>query len=193
MSAFAIQGELAGRLEPVDGPEPEPCGLRAAAVLALLFPGDQPRLLLIERSKHLRNHAGQLAFPGGKREPQDRTLLETALRESEEEVGLPREESTVVGRLRTIPTPTGFQITPFVGIAPAGYEPRAASGEVSRILLPTLAKLADPSIYHVKSARTPAGLRYKMHEYRISEPPLWGATAFMVHDLLARISTRCAA
>lgn len=162
--------------------------LRFAAVIGLLLEaGDEPELLLIERSSELRQHAGQLAFPGGKPEPGDRDLLDTALREAEEEVGLPRERVRVVGRLAPVPTPTGYMIVPFVGRVVEPWQPRRASGEVERILTPSLRMLMDPQVHVHKGNVEWAGRSYDLHEFRISDPPLWGATARMVWDLLQRI------
>ncbi|MFV8751604.1 NUDIX hydrolase [Nannocystaceae bacterium ST9] len=165
--------------------------LRFAAVLGLLLEGpehaDDPALLLIERSSELRQHAGQIAFPGGKPEPSDRDLLDTALREAEEEVGLPRELVAILGRLRPVPTPTGFMIVPYIGRITTDWQPSRVSPEVGRILTPSLRTLMDPAIYRKTGSVEWQGQHYDLHEYRISDPPLWGATARMVWDLLERI------
>jgi 8-oxo-dGTP pyrophosphatase MutT (NUDIX family) len=185
-----IPPDLGRMLEPIDAPIPVFEGLRPAAVVALLLEGegdDPPRLVLIERSSSLRSHAGQLAFPGGKPEPDDDDLVDTALREAHEEVGLPRGEANVLGRLAPVPTPTGFFIVPFVGWAPAGWAPRGTSPEVARILTPSLATLADPAVHRITGRGKWRGYAYEMHEFAIHEPPLWGATARMVWDLLQRI------
>jgi 8-oxo-dGTP pyrophosphatase MutT (NUDIX family) len=186
-----VPPDLGLRLEGVHDELGETLGLRLAAVIGLLLEGpqyvDDPRLLLIERSSELREHAGQIAFPGGKPEPSDRDLLDTALREAEEEVGLPRELVTVIGRLTPVPTPTGFMIVPFVGRVSSDWEPREVSPEVGRILTPSLGTLMDPAIYHHTGTVEWKGRHYDLHEYRISEPPLWGATARMVWDLLDRM------
>nr|WP_255216121.1 CoA pyrophosphatase [Pseudenhygromyxa sp. WMMC2535] len=150
-------------------------------------PGMDPSLVLIERSSALRQHAGQLAFPGGKPEPSDRDLLDTALREAEEEVALQREQVDVLGRLSPVPTPTGYMIIPFVGRVRGPWQPRRASPEVARVLTPSLSQLMDPGVYVNAGQVEWRGQSYERHEYRIAEPPLWGATARMVWDLLERI------
>ncbi len=187
-----VPADLARRLDDPGAPVSEPPQLRLAAVIGLLLRAsaedqDDPRLLLIERSSSLRAHAGQIAFPGGKPEPGDTTLADTALREAEEEVGLSRQGTLVLGRLLPVPTPTGFLVVPFVGWAPPGWEPRVASAEVSRVLTPRLTALADPAVHRVTGRGVWRGLRYTMHEYALFTPPLWGATALMVHDLLRRM------
>ena len=160
-------------------------------MIGLLLEGprhvDDPALLLIERSSQLRHHAGQLAFPGGKPEPDDRDLLDTALREAWEEVGLPREQVDVLGRLEPVPTPSGFLIVPFVGRVTTDWVPERASGEVERILTPSVRSLLDPATYRNAGEVEWRGVKYQRHEYTIADPPLWGATARMVWDLLERI------
>jgi 8-oxo-dGTP pyrophosphatase MutT (NUDIX family) len=160
--------------------------------LGLILPGEvdeqhAERLLLIERSAELRSHAGQLAFPGGKPEPEDRDLLQTALREAQEEVGLDPSVVRVLGRLGEVPTPTGYMIIPFVGRVEGAWTPRRTSPEVRRILTPRLSHLAEPSIHRVTDRRRWRGRTWELHEYAIAEPPLWGATARMVWDLLSRM------
>jgi 8-oxo-dGTP pyrophosphatase MutT (NUDIX family) len=183
--------DLGLRLDGVHDPLSEPGRLKFAAVIGLLLEGselaDDPQLLLIERSSALRQHAGQIAFPGGKPEPGDRDLLDTALREAEEEVGLPRDHVSVIGRLTPVPTPTGFMIVPFIGRVRSDWQPCGASPEVGRILTPSLRALMDPTIYRKTGSVEWQGQHYDLHEYRISDPPLWGATARMVWDLLDRI------
>lgn len=183
--------DLADRFDDPASPLPDAAGLRWAAVMGLLLRDAEddpdPRLLLIERHSALSVHAGQLAFPGGKPEPHDRGLLDTALREAEEEVGLPIAETTVLGRLPPVPTPSGFLIMPFVGLAPYGWQPRAVASEVHAILTPSLRRLADPAIHRIASMRTWKGRSYAMHEYAVHDPPLWGATALMVWELLRRL------
>ncbi len=165
--------------------------LRFAAVLGLLLEGPayagDPALLLIERSNELRHHPGQIAFPGGKPEPGDRDLLDTALREAEEEVGLERDQVTILGRLHPVPTPTGFMIVPFIGRLRSEWQPTKRSPEVGRILTPSLRTLMDPAIHRMTGSVEWQGQHYDLHEYRISDPPLWGATARMVWDLIERI------
>lgn len=191
-ATVTIPDDLPQRLDDPTAALPDlPDGLRFAAVIGLMLresTGDpDPRLLLIERSGSLRTHAGQVAFPGGKPEPEDPTLVDTALREATEEVGLPRAEASVLGRLSPVPTPSGFLVVPFVGWAPTGWQPRATSPEVHRILTPRIRQLADPAIHHVTAHHRWRGRPYAMHEFRVHEPPIWGATALMVHELLRRM------
>jgi len=181
--------DLGGRLDGVDEALEDPAPLRHAAVLALILRWDskEPRLLLIERSEKLPSHAGQLAFPGGKPEAGDDSLLATALREANEEVGLTRDGLSVLGRLKPVPTPTGFMIVPFVARAPADFVPQMRSPEVVAILQPTFGELLRTHCF--RGEATWGGWTYSLHEFAIHDPPLWGATARMVWDLLQRLAS----
>src|SRR6266852_6180043 len=97
-------------------------GLRETAVLAPLFMRDgQPYLVFTKRRAALRNHGGQISFPGGARDPDDSTPLHTALRETREELGIPPEKIEVLGMLDEVPTITNFRILPFVGAIPTDF------------------------------------------------------------------------
>ncbi len=162
-----------------------------AAVVALLIPGDgprelDPRIVLIERTGGMRTHAGQVAFPGGKPDEGDGLLVNTALREANEEVGLPLGGADVLGRLAPVPTPSGFCIWPYVAWAPPGWLPRNTSeDEVAAVLTPELSRLM--SAYSNQGRSVWRGLEYEMHSYAVHEPPVWGATARIMWDLLERI------
>jgi 8-oxo-dGTP pyrophosphatase MutT (NUDIX family) len=186
-----LLADLARRLDDPAGALPDAADLRWAAVLGLLLRDAEddpdPRLLLIERNPALQLHGGQLALPGGKPEPHDASLLDTALREAAEEVGLPATGTTVLGRLPPVPTTTGFIIMPFVAWAPLGWQPRAESPEVHGIVTPSLRRLADPTVHRVVGRRAWQGHAYTMHEYAVHDPPIWGATALVVWELLRRL------
>ncbi len=186
---FARLAGLEARLEASASPPPRHQGLAQAAVLAPWFVHEgKLRLLLTERSGRLRNHAGQISFPGGKPDPEDPDLVTTALREAYEEVALPPEQVTVLGRLPPVPTPTGYLIHPYVARVDGSFAPRIASeAEVARILTPSFEELVDPATYVDQGEREWQGFRYRMHAFRIADPPLWGATARMVFQLLQRM------
>ncbi|MGH6980956.1 MAG: NUDIX hydrolase, partial [Stellaceae bacterium] len=105
---------------------------RAAAVLVpLLMQADGMRVLLTRRTPHLSAHAGQVSFPGGRSEEHDMDAIATALRETEEEVGLPRSHVEVVGRLDLFNTGTGFSITPIVGLVSVPFPLKPDPSEVA--------------------------------------------------------------
>src|SRR6185436_19389941 len=109
---------------------------RVAAVLILVYPrGGQPHLVFTERTQTLRNHAGQISLPGGSRDATDPSLAFTALRETEEELGVPAMDVRILGALEEVDTLGGsFRITPYVGLLP--YEPvfRPEPGEVATVI-----------------------------------------------------------
>ena len=182
--------DLADKLEAVDAPVIKYKMLEdfaSAAVLVLFVPGDVERLVLIERAATMKNHAGQLAYPGGKQESHDATLVDTALREASEEVGLGEGDATVLGRLFPVPTPTKFVIHPFVARARPGWEPQSTSPEVARLVMPAVGELLDPAVHRITGKGMWHGYAYEMHEFAIHDPPLWGASARMTWDLLQRL------
>lgn len=179
--------DLGRRLSPIHAEVPDIGPFQQAAVLALIDSSESgDRLVLIERPSDLSVHGGQLAFPGGKPEPGDRDLLHTALRETEEEIGLEASKIQILGRLEPVPTPSMFLIVPFVGKIVESWTPRPAPAEVAQVLRPSVHTLCDPTTHQIRGAREWRGVTYELHEFAIHEPPLWGATARMVWELLQR-------
>jgi 8-oxo-dGTP pyrophosphatase MutT (NUDIX family) len=195
---------LRQRLDGIDAPLPKLSAhqhtrdLEFAAVIAAILvdaaspaAGGAPALLMTRRSATLRKHPGQISFPGGRREAGDADLLHTGIRETREEIGVDVPRTSVVGRLSSVPTPTGYAIVPFVALLSAPIQPRVvSSAEVDRVLTPTLAELRSPEVYFSQGRSTWRGVTYDMHAYRLGEPPdppLWGATARMVYELLRRL------
>ena len=124
--AAALRQATRGDHDLNPGMTPPSVALRPAAVLVPLV--DRPEgmsVLLTQRTAHLSAHAGQIAFPGGRLEPEDPDAAAAALRETEEEVGLPRDRVTLIGRLDTYVTGTGFEITPVVGIVSLPFSLRS--------------------------------------------------------------------
>ncbi len=112
LSRFMLQPPVTLAKTPVNG--------RRAAVLVPVINDTEPGLLLTRRSSRLRKHAGQVAFPGGMQDASDDSLIFTALREAQEEVGIQPDQVQVVGVLPAVTSSTGFAVTPVVGIIPAG-------------------------------------------------------------------------
>jgi 8-oxo-dGTP pyrophosphatase MutT (NUDIX family) len=162
-----------------------------SAVLAPLYrdPQDRLRLVFIRRGPH-GIHGGQIAFPGGRREPEDADLLATALREAEEEVGLDPGSVDVLAELPVIQTlATGFRVAPFLGRlrgAPPTW--RRQETEIDEILEIPLEDLLRPEAHgveHWQLPRWPAPR--KIAFYRIGPYKLWGATYNIVHPLIPRL------
>jgi 8-oxo-dGTP pyrophosphatase MutT (NUDIX family) len=162
-----------------------------SAVLAPVYrdPQARVRVVFIRRSPN-GLHGGQIAFPGGRREPEDATLLDTALREAEEEIGLPPSQVEVLATLPVIETmATGFRIAPFLGRL-AGPPPtwRRQETEIDEILEVPIDVLLAPETHGVEEWQLPgwAGPR-PIPFYRLGPYKLWGATYRIVELLLPRL------
>lgn len=160
---------------------------RAAAVLVLLtVEAGRAEVLLIRRPEHLRHHADQMACPGGAREPQDRTLWDTALRETREEVGIRREQVARVGLLPRIHIAvSGFTVSPWVGWTPARPLLRPAAGEVAGVLW---VPLGDLRRVYRRAWRGQGPTRFLSPEFPVAGVVVWGATGRMLEALLERLS-----
>jgi 8-oxo-dGTP pyrophosphatase MutT (NUDIX family) len=161
-------------------------GFLESAVLVPVYcePGRPERLLLTVRRADLPTHAGQISFPGGKRDPGDRDLAATAMREAAEEIGVPTNAVEILGLLDDVPTPTGFVITPVVARVVGPLLLRPSVREVAELLAPSLDELANPECYHHAGTREFMGYKYDMHEYLVGEHRIWGATARIVWQFL---------
>jgi 8-oxo-dGTP pyrophosphatase MutT (NUDIX family) len=161
---------------------------RQAAVLApVLDRPDGDHLLFIRRADHLGQHAGQMGFPGGGREPSDADLTATALREADEEVGIRPEEAEMIGRLDDVPGPYGHVVRPFVARVPdREYVPDGR--EVVEVVVLSAADLADPGVYSVEERRNPQGETVGLPFFRVGEDVVWGLTGFVLARLLSVVS-----
>jgi 8-oxo-dGTP pyrophosphatase MutT (NUDIX family) len=157
---------------------------REAAVLAgVIDRATGPHLLFTKRAEHLEDHPGQMSFPGGGRESFDADLRETALRESNEEIGLEPTEASLVGRLDDIRTVSAYAIRPFVGRIPdREYEPHDA--EVAEIAILPVAELIDRHNYETECRDHPTEGSVRLHYFHVEGYTVWGATARMLVQLL---------
>lgn len=157
-----------------------------AAVLVGFREGVQPRLVLTVRTDHLQSHAGQVAFPGGRSEPDDGDALTTALRESEEEIGLDRALVTPLGFLDCFETISGFRITPVVARIAAQAQLYPAPDEVAEVFEVPLSFLLEPANLRRYTMEF-RGLQRPMVEFVHGGHRIWGATAAMLFNLLHRM------
>jgi 8-oxo-dGTP pyrophosphatase MutT (NUDIX family) len=156
-----------------------------AAVLVPLFLKEQsPHLLLTKRSAELRNHRGEVAFPGGRRDHDDASPVETALRESKEEVGLHPDAVEVLGALDTFKTGTGFRVTPIVGVIPYPYSFTVNPHEIAQLIEVPLPVIARPEAREVRDMSF-RGRSHAVHFFHYAErDPIWGASGYIVHRFL---------
>ena len=159
-------------------------GARQAAVLApVLYRDEIPHLLFTKRADHLGEHPGQMAFPGGSREPSDGSLWETAIREAGEEIGLRATEPECVGQLDDIRTVTEYSVSPFVARVPnRGYVPDQR--EVAEIAVLPVPGFVEPANYEVEQREHPKHGELIVHFFHVGGYTVWGATARMVVQLL---------
>jgi 8-oxo-dGTP pyrophosphatase MutT (NUDIX family) len=161
----------------------------AAVLIPLLREADHWRVLFTRRTGLLVEHSGQVAFPGGRADPQDASPEQTALREADEEIGLKPSDVRVLGCLRRLHTITNYLVTPVVGAIPWPYSFRLAFEEVSRVFTIPLAWLVDPGNHEVRERVTylplpPVPVIYfKEYEGEL----LWGVSAQIMIDLLAAL------
>ncbi|MES2257316.1 MAG: CoA pyrophosphatase [Pseudomonadota bacterium] len=139
-------------------------------------------LLLTQRTAHLNNHAGQISFPGGRAEEYDAGAVETALRESEEEIGLDRSHVDVLGMLPTYYTGTGYSVTPVVALVRPPFTLQADPDEVAEIFEVPLAFLMD-GLNHQRLSFELAGGRRHFYAMPYQRFYIWGATAGMLRNL----------
>jgi len=163
-----------------------------AAVLVPLVQRDAGlTLLLTRRADHLRDHAGQISFPGGRVEPEDDGPVATALRETEEEIGLPRRYIEVIGQLPLYSTVTAFQVTPVIALVEPGFSLTLDSFEVAEAFEVPLAWLMDPAHHHHHRIELAgAERRFLSMPWQGSEREyfIWGATAAMLRNLYRLLS-----
>jgi 8-oxo-dGTP pyrophosphatase MutT (NUDIX family) len=162
----------------------EPGGLKLAAVLAPIFKKDGKwHVLLTRRTNRVEHHKGEISFPGGHKDPEDPDLEYTALRETEEEVGIPPDRVTILGRLDDMTTITGFRIRPYVGVIPHPFEYRPAPDEIAEIIELPLHRFLEPDQF-IKDEFTRDNMPYPVYYFNIDGYMVWGATAKMLKQFL---------
>lgn len=168
-------------------PEPGTECRRAAVLVPIVLTPEGARIVYTLRTGDLRDHAGQVSFPGGSPEPQDGSLLATALREAEEEVDLEPDLVEVIGALEEmyIP-PSGFLVRPFVGLLGEEAELALEPEEVESIFSVSLDELMSPQAFK-KVVWEREGRPYEVPVFAVGGHEIWGATAAMTAGLLARL------
>ena len=177
----AVRARLREVLNPDPAPEPAE-GDRLAAVLAPLVLAPEPALIFTERAAELSRHAGEVSFPGGLQDPGE-TLVETALREAQEEIGLDPSLPDLVGALPPVHTTvSGILVVPFLGMLDRVPALTVSDGEIAEVLTVPVARLAD--LERPMELARPGGGTWHGWAYELEGHTIWGATGWMLHGLL---------
>lgn len=156
--------------------------IEAAVLVPIVERNDGLKVILTKRSNNLKQHPGQISFPGGKSEKIDKSLVATALRETKEEIGISKKNVEILGQLPKHLTITGFKITPFIGRIRMGFSTEIQTSEVSEIFEVPLSYLSNPKNFRVESVKWKGKKRFF---YSIPYGPyyIWGATARILKNL----------
>lgn len=163
--------------------------IRAAVLFPIVLHADCPTVLLTQRTAHLKDHPGQISFPGGRTEPEDATPAHTALREAEEEVGLRAGHVEIAGYLPEYLTSTGFRVTPVVAFVTPPFDLRPDPFEVAEVFEVPLTFLLDPANHQQHSLHHRGKLRY-YHAMPYGDYFIWGATAGMIVSLCDALAAK---
>ena len=184
-----VLARLRPRLRPPGPWPPPPAGRerQAAVLVPFVAAGTEPALLFIRRAEGLDVHSGQIAFPGGNRDPDDAGPAATAIREAGEEIGLAPAHVEVLGLLPEVATlSTGFCITGAVALLAPGGVPRLDGREVAEAFTVPLARLADPAVYR-EEIRSTNGIARPVPFFHVEPYLIWGATGRIVRQLLEHL------
>lgn len=163
------------------GAEPS---LTPAAVLVLIYPKNgEYCVLLNKRSEQVEHHKGEISFPGGARDPEDTDLLETALRETEEEMGIQRADVTVLGELDEVATRSQFLVNVYVGAIPNPYHFKPSTVEIAEVLEVPISSLRDSANLRVET-RWEEGAPVTSYSYAYKDHLVFGATAKILQQFL---------
>jgi 8-oxo-dGTP pyrophosphatase MutT (NUDIX family) len=162
-------------------------GLQPAAVLLPLYVRDgEETVLFTRRTEHLKHHRGEISFPGGRWQPDDADLRATALRETEEEMGIMVQDVTVLGRLDDFVSVHGYHVVPFIGTFLWPYRFRVDPREIAEVIEVPLATLQDPLRWRQEDWHD-RGRHYPVDFCTVGEHEIWGLTAAILRQFLHRV------
>ena len=160
-------------------------GLIEAAVAILVYPKpDSLTIILNKRTDRVEHHKGEISFPGGGRDPEDDSILDTALRETREEMGIAPEDIEIIAQLDQVSTRSGFSITPFVGIIPPDYDFEVSNIEIAEVLEVPIESLLDTENQVEDDRVWGDQIPSKQYSYLYGSHIIWGATARIITQLL---------
>jgi len=167
-------------------PIPREDYIPSAVLVPLFFKNGQLQVLFTQRSMEVKDHKGQISFPGGRWEEEDRNLLSTALRETEEELGIPPDSVEVLGELGDLVTPTHYHVTPFVGIIPHPFGYRLNQQEISGVIEVPLEHLLEPQNLRLERGAF-FNSQTEMPYFQFKQHVIWGATGRITRELVELI------
>jgi 8-oxo-dGTP pyrophosphatase MutT (NUDIX family) len=165
----------------------EKSAVQAAVLIPIVARDEGPAVLLTQRAAALRNHSAQIAFPGGRTDAVDGSPVITALRETEEEIGLSREHVRILGFLDAYLTGTGYRVTPVVGLVEPPFALTINPHEVDEAFETPLAFLLDPA-NHRREGREWKGVYRTYYAMPFGDRYIWGATAGIIRNLYERLA-----
>lgn len=183
----AFAGRLTSAIED-EGGWTDPASLRDAAVLVAITDRPEPGIILTQRPQWLRSHAGQVAFPGGKIDPVDRDVVDCALREAEEEIGLDPRDVTVIGSAEAYRSGSGYHITPVIGLIPPDIVFDPNPEEVEDWFEVPVEILFHPDSFVAAEAHW-QGRNRRYYELMWQNRRIWGVTAGIIVNLARSFST----
>lgn len=185
LPGWEAQVQLTSQAPAIRGIKPRP-DHRKGGVLALLYPvDDRPHIVLMQRTQDGKVHGGQVSFPGGKVEPTDTDEIAAALRESEEELGIPQHEVQLLGQLTPLYVPaSNFLVYPTVGYLDYRPDFVPSEFEVAKVIETSLNHLHDPSTLQTVKIRVRKDWTLHAPAFVVEESIIWGATAMMLNELL---------
>lgn len=156
-----------------------------AAVLVPVTDESTPHIILTRRASHMSSHAGEVAFPGGKRDSTDASIIATALRESREEVGIPEHEVEVIGELDAFTSKVGLRVQPIIGMVPHDLVLVPNPGEIESIFRVPVEFFLTEKVSYTHRFRF-MGNEVTVPSFNFGDYVIWGLTAFMIVDLMKR-------
>ncbi|MBX7222989.1 MAG: CoA pyrophosphatase [Blastocatellia bacterium] len=159
----------------------------AAVLVPLFYKAGIPHLLLTKRSAKLRDHKGEVAFPGGRTDPEDGSPQVTALREAEEEIGLQRDDVHLLGEMDPLMTSTGYFVTPVIGMIPHPYEFQLSSHEIEYLIEVPVPQIARPEALEIREFWFLGKARDVYFYHHSEKDPIWGVSGRIVHQFLSLV------